>query len=406
MFEILKYGWRNMARNKRRSLITLSAIIVATAFLVFMSCLMFGFITYTIDGFTNTFTGKVQAHHPEYRKDRSFYNAIENPEGLMAKAKEHNIMAVPRRYGFGLLAHEDKSAGSMIIGMDPILEKEAFLLPGHIDTGGQFLSNTSKKEIVIGRKLARSLHATVGTELVVIVQAGDGSMGNELLTVSGIFKPVGDEFDRAAAVMHTQDFEELFVANGRVHEIAFNIKGHRLNEQEISTFLKVPNTAVKTWRELFPILHDMTVMADSMMLFFSSIFALAAALGVLNTMLMATHERIREYGMLKAIGTTPLRLFIDTSIEAILLGVIGATIGCIIGTGIAFYFETYGWDLTRWLKGVSFAGIAFDPVWRAAIEPYRIIVPGLMMAGISWLISLYPAIVVARINTIKAIHHE
>lgn len=404
MRDIFIYAFRNLSRNKRRTAITLSAVVFATALLVSMDAMMHGFIVRTIDGFTSTTIGKVQAHAKDYGKDRSFYNHIKTPEELLEKADKAGIGASPRSFGFGLVASSNKSAGAMIWGIDPARETKTFKLYSQIKNNGEFIKSANKK-IILGKKLAHSLNAKIGAELVLLVQAADGSLGNDIFHVSGIFNTIGDAFDRSAAIIHKDDFEELFVSNGRIHEIAFNTNDRRTPQELVEIIGDTGKTKLKTWQELMPVFADVMNMADVMMFFIGSLFFMAAAIGIMNTMLMTAHERMKEYGMLKAIGTTPARLFVSTSVEAVLIGAGGAFIGSILGLAMAWYLQTYGIDTTQWLEGVTMHGVAFDPVWKAILRPYSVISPVCLVIFMCWLASIYPAVVVARIDAIKAIHH-
>ena len=132
---------------------------------------------------------------------------------------------------------------------------------------------------------------------------------------------------------------------------------------------------------------------------------LAAGLGVMNTMLMATFERIREFGLIKALGASPWRIVRDVATEALVLGMTATVIGAGIGLAASWYLQTYGLDTSSFAGSYTIAGVAFDPIWRAALSLKSVLMPVLAMWGICILASLYPAAIAARLDPIEALHH-
>jgi ABC-type lipoprotein release transport system permease subunit len=401
----LRYAWRNIWRNPRRTMITVAAISLNVAILIASYGLMDGMVKHLVSNVTNMVTGEVQIHAPGYLVDHSMYKVVKDPTGIMERLGSRGIHGSARSYGYGLIASGNKSAGALFWGVDPDMEKKYFDLADHVETG-RYLSSIPKKEIVVGRKLARSLNARIGSEVVLVVQAADGSLGNDLFTVRGILKAAGDRIDRNAAIMHRQDFQELFVSGGRIHEIALNTRGAvPLAALEQIATAAAPGTDVKSWRQLMPSLSDMVNFFDAGMWLFGMIFFLAAALGVMNTMLMSTFERIREFGILKALGTSPWRILGDVAAESFVLCLVSTIIGGIIGVGLSLFFMHKGLDTSIFVPGdaaVSVSGIAFDPVWRATVSVKTILSPILMMWFISLIASLYPAAIAARLDPVKA----
>jgi len=402
---LFRYAWRNLWRNKRRTAITLAAVTLNTAILIASYGLMEGMVKHMVVSATNIMVGEAQIHARGYQDDLSFFKSIQDPKSILKKATDNGILAAPRSYGFGLVSVGTKSAGALFWGIDPVLEKKAFDLASHLLLGN-FIDNQSSKGIVLGRKLALSLHASVGSEIIVVVQAADGSLGNDLYRVTGILKSVGDEIDRGAAIMNKEDFEELFVSGGRIHEIALNSKGE-LTPEEVKNVFTASDSGldVKTWKELLPALADMVGIMDAAIAIFGAIFFLAAGLGIMNTMLMATFDRIKEFGVLKAIGTSPLRIIGGMAAEAFVLTFVASVLGLIIGLAGTYYLQEVGIDTSIFAGGFSFSGIAWDPIWRAVISVKIIVVPIVVMCIICTLASLYPAIIAARLDPVRAIHH-
>jgi ABC-type lipoprotein release transport system permease subunit len=400
----LQYGWRNLWRNIRRTLITLTAVTLSTAILIASYGLMDGLMQHAISNATNLVVGEVQVHAPGYREDHSIYKALKRPDLILRAAKEKNVAAAPRRYGYGLVAVGTKSAGARFWGVEPDLEQTTFDLAKHLQQG-RFLAQTSQRGVVLGQKLARSLQAKIGSEIVVVVQAADGSLGNDLYTVTGILKAVGDSVDRNAAIIHAADFAELFVSGDRIHEVALNSR-KRLSLEKLTELLSVaaPEEEIMSWRQLLPEVSDMVNLFDVSMLIFGLIFLLAAGMGVMNTMLMATYERIREFGVLKALGATPWRIIRDVATEALVLAALGTLLGTIFGLAVSYYLQEVGLDLSIFATTYSVGGVAFDPIWRATMSAKMVYLPVALMLIIGLVASLYPAALAARLDPVRAIH--
>ena len=404
--KLVKISWRNLWRNSTRTNVTITAVALCIAILIIFQSLIIGLIGKAVYNTTNLVVGEVQIHAIGYLDDRSIYNSLKNVDKIRAVAKENNIGMVERSYGFGLISSGTKSAGTQFWGIDPESELKYFDFANHIDEGN-FLTKTSLKKVVLGNKLARSLAAELGTELVIFVQGADGSLGNELFYVTGILGNVADNIDRGAAIILRDDFDILFSTNNLIHEIALNSKG-KLEAEEIQKLMsaKAAGVAVETWKELMPTIAIMTEkMSVFMLTMFSLIFTIAASLGVMNTLVMSTYDRMKEFGIIRAIGATPWLIIRQVSLEAILLTFLASIIGTMIGLSIAIYLQVYGIDISG--KGnLAFGGIVFDPIWRASVSLKSVFLPVVLMMLTSIVASIYPASIAARIKPVEAIHYK
>ena len=404
--KIIKVSWRNLWRTPIRTNVTISTVAICIAILIIFQSMIVGLIEKAEFNTTNLIIGEVQVHAEGYLDDRSIYKSLQNTEEIHLIAKENNIGLVERSYGFGLISSGTKSAGTQFWGINPESELQHFDFANHIDKGN-FLTNTSLKKIVLGRKLASSIAADIGTELVVFVQGADGSLGNELFYVAGILKNMADNVDRGAAMILREDFDILFSTNNLIHEIALNSKG-RFESEEIQKLLsaRTADVDVETWQQLMPTIALLTEkMSVFMRTFFSLIFGIAASLGVMNTMIMSTYDRMREFGIIRAIGTTPWRILKQVSLEAILLTTIASVIGAVVGLSIALYFQKYGFDVSGG-GNMSFGGVVMDPVWKASVSVGIVLLPVVLLMLVSIVASIYPASIAARIKPVEAIHYK
>ena len=417
----IKLSWRNLWRNPTRTNVTISAVALCIAILIIFQSMIVGLIEKAVFNTTNLIIGEVQIHANDYLNDRSIYKSLKNREKIKSIAKKNNIGFVERSYGFGLISSGTKSAGTQFWGVNPRSELQHFNFAKHMDKGN-FLTNSSLNKIVLGKKLALSLAAKVGSELVVFVQGADGSLGNELFYVSGILKNVADSIDRGAAIILKNvadnidreaaiilksDFDILFSSNDLIHEIALNSKGN-FEPEEIQDLMsaEIKDVEIDTWKQLMPTISLMTEkMSVFMRTLFSLIFIIAAGLGIMNTMIMSTYDRMKEFGIIRAIGATPWRIIKQVSLEAITLTVIASIIGTIVGLSAALYFQKYGFDVSG-QGNLSFGGVVMDPIWRASVSLEIVLLPITLMILICVISSLYPASIAARIKPVEAIHYK
>ena len=402
----IEVSWRNLWRNRTRTNVTIAAVALCIAILIIFQSMIVGLIEKAVFNTTNLVIGEVQIHANGYLNDKSLYKDLKNTEKIKSIAKKNNIGLVERSYGFGLISSGTKSAGTQFWGVNPESELMHFDFAKHINQG-TFLNSSSSNKIVLGNKLALSLAAEVGTELVVFVQGADGSLGNDLFYVSGILKNVADNIDRSAAIILENDFNILFSSNNMIHEIALNSKGN-FEAEEIQNLMsaEIKDVEIDTWKQLMPTIALMTEkMSVFMRTLFSLIFTIAAGLGVMNTMIMSTYDRMKEFGIIRAIGATPWRIIKQVSLESFILTFVASIIGTVVGLSVALYFQKYGFDVSG-QGNISFGGVVMDPIWKASVSLGIILLPiGLMMLT-SILSSLYPASIAARIKPVEAIHYK
>ena len=402
----IEVSWRNLWRNRTRTNVTITAVALCIAILIIFQSMIVGLIEKAVFNTTNLVIGEVQIHANGYLNDKSLYKDLKNTEKIKSIAKKNNIGLVERSYGFGLISSGTKSAGTQFWGVNPESELMHFDFAKHINQG-TFLNSSSSNKIVLGNKLALSLAAEVGTELVVFVQGADGSLGNDLFYVSGILKNVADNIDRSAAIILENDFNILFSSNNMIHEIALNSKGN-FEAEEIQNLMstEIKDVEIDTWKQLMPTIALMTEkMSVFMRTLFSLIFTIAAGLGVMNTMIMSTYDRMKEFGIIRAIGATPWRIIKQVSLESFILTFVASIIGTVVGLSTVLYFQKYGFDVSG-QGNLSFGGVVMDPIWKASVSLGIILLPiGLMMLT-SILSSLYPASIAARIKPVEAIHYK
>jgi len=372
----LRLGWRNLWRNSRRSLITISAVGCGYAILIVLIGLTVGMAGQMLKNGTGLLMGDLQLHHSDYLPERSLYDTIGSDssnelEGLLHQLSLYPQLAgrSPRVYGFGLLSTGEHSAGARLMGVDPQVELGVSSFLSGLQAGA--LDDSVERSLLLGDVLARELEASIGSQVAIVTQAADGSLGNDLFLVSGILHTGLSYLDRSLAVLYLADLQELLALSpDEVHEIAVRI-GDPMAADSFAAQLNASenwpaDTVAQSWGELAPQLRDYVNLAQGMYGFIIVLIGLFTATGVLNTMMMAVFERSREIGLVAALGMRPLLIVSSILLESLFLGVLGLIVGFGFGAWGMSYLTTQGLDLSRWMGELSMMGTRMDPILKAS----------------------------------------
>ena len=410
---VLRLGWRNLWRNPRRSLITISAVACGFAFLIVLIGLMVGLAEQMLTNGTELLLGDVQVHHQDYLPERSLYDTLGGEEtddledwlNPLRRLSELDHLS-PRVYAFGLLSTGDHSAGAQLMGVEP--ESEVRLTSFLDGVANALTDSTQVRPVLLGDVLAQELEAEVGFEIAVVTQSADGSLGNDLFYVSEILHTGLRHLDRTLAVFHLSDLQELLVLDpSEIHEIAMSIQDPMAADRFAdnlngSSFLS-PEGIAQSWGDLAPQLRDYIGLAQGMYGFLIVIIALFVAVGVLNTMMMAVFERTREIGLVNALGMRPLPIVNSILLESFFLGLLGLAAGLSLGSWAMSYLTTQGLDLTRWTGELSMLGTRMDPVLRAVWGWDYVWWSAVGLLASTLLAALFPALKAARLDPVEAL---
>ncbi|MFH1469230.1 MAG: FtsX-like permease family protein [Pseudomonadota bacterium] len=226
---VFKMGWRNVWRNRRRSLVTIAAMTLALWVLLLYSGLIPGFLVSMEESITQIDLGDVQIHAPGFIDSPSLYTTLDESAEIVEKLEAEGVAASPRLVGGGLAAVGDASAGVSLRGLDVVRDARVSAIHQVVDRG-QWLDPADPKGVVLGKLLARNLGAEPGDELLIVSQAADGSMANELYTVRGVLKGITQGTDRAAVLMNEAAFRELMVVPTGAHQIVLRRGDRDLEE--------------------------------------------------------------------------------------------------------------------------------------------------------------------------------
>lgn len=408
---IVRLGWRNLWRNTRRSLITVSGVAFAFAFLIVLMGFSRGVILQLLRNGTELMVGHLQVHDGEYLPDRSIYSTIGGSTGsdwqaAVARIRRHPSVchAAPRVYGFGLLSTGNRSAGGQIVGV--VASDERGL--NRLFTEDVAAALSKEHSLALGAQLASDIGAKVGDEVAVIAPAADGTQGNVLVRVTAIVRTGLPTLDRSLALMRLEDVQALLALEpGRIHEIAVTV-GDPMTAttvaQELAQISGLPaGTEVETWRDLLPQLSDYLDAAGAINTIIIGLVVTFASVSLLNAMAMATFERTHEFGLLNAIGMKP-RLIVATVLgESLCLVALGLVGGLLLGTPPMIYLTTHGVNLSWLTGGLAMFDSRIDPLVKGVWDWRTIPRAALSLAVATVVAAYWPARRATRVDAVEAL---
>ena len=401
---VFKMGWRNVWRNKRRSAVTIAAMTLALWVLLLYAGFIPGYLENMEEGVTELEIGDIQIHAEGYLTAPSLFTVIENSQEIVAKLEEAGIAASPRLQGGGLGASGEFSAGVALRGLDVARDAKVSKLSMTVGEGS-WLDPAAPKGVVLGKRLAKTLNVKVGGELLVVSQAADGSMANDLFEVRGILKGVSQGTDRTAVLMNSSTFRELMVVPVGDHQIVLRRGGGELNAVADAARAIAPDADVRTWMELMPAVAQMLQSVSGMIFVFYLIVYIAVGILILNAMLTAVFERIREFGVLKAIGAGPVRVLSVILVEGATQALVATVLGTLLATPAMWYIQNHGINAGA-LGGMDAAGVAMPEIWYGIYSAQSSSGPIILLWVITMAAVLYPALKAAWINPIRAMRYR
>jgi len=406
---LLTLAFRNLWRNRRRTLLTLSAMVVSASLLILALGVFSGMFRDMLASATEQYSGHLVLAVPEYHQRRDLFANLPAASAELAPlAQEPAIIGKsPRLRGFGLLSFKDVSQPVELLGVVPDRERQVTSLQDHL-TAGHYLDEGEGNGALIGRGLARKLKVAVGDELVFVTQAADGSIGNDLLVVSGIFATGDSRHDNNLVLAPLAWLQQVLVLPERIHEVAMTV-AEPLTAAEIADRLnpRLPDGhQVYDWGDILPEMREVIASYNVSRMIVVTILYLATGLGILNTFFMSVMERTREFGILMAQGMRPWTIRWLVLLETLLLGAIALAIGLCCGGAMTLYMQGIGIDLSAYITPVTYAGGTILPRLHAVFEAGNFTIPAGMLLLVSMLAGFLPANRAARLDPVAAVREE
>lgn len=346
---MLILAWRNVWRNRRRSLITLASVSCGLAAVLFGQSLIKSIQIQLIEKSTGILTGHIRVMSRKVKDLKIPDQNIENPAPIEKALSRHpGIEVFSKRILFtGLVSSPVTSKGVLVCGVEAERESRIISIPKYM-IEGSFLG-PEPRGLVLGDKLARELDIRLGEKLVVMGQALDGSMGAEALKVVGIYHTGSQSFDGQILYIPLKASQELLAMGGRVNDFVVRVRSlSEVSEVQssLSSALKDhPEVQVFTWKEVDRELLAMQKFQNGLLAVVMGVVFAVVALGILNTMIMSLYERVREFGVLMAIGMKPNQILKMVLLESLFLGLLGLVLGLGIGSFFIAYYGRNGLEL-------------------------------------------------------------
>ena len=403
-------AWRNLWRHKRRTLITASSI----AFGVLLAVTFTGagdyFYTRMIDAGANMGMGHITIAAPDYNRAPSSQKRLQDADKLQAMMTDLPEVksVVGRLQGQAMFASARKSIGGTFIAIDPAQEDANNNLFIQALSEGEMLTSTAGKGIVMGVDLARKLQLTLGKKVVYTTTDVNGDIVSAIARVSGLFRTGVSEVDGGMALLPMQSVQKVLGYKAdEVSFIAVSLRDQRASHAIRDSLQSQPefqHVDVLNWQQTQPDLAGMIAVDKGANRISQLLIALLIAAGILNTMLMSVLERMREFGVMMALGMSPRNLFSLVMLESFWLAVIGLIIGVIITIPWYLYMAETGLDLTSaYGDDFSFGGVLLDTVFKIRLFKESIIGILIALFSLALLSGAYPAWRAGRIPPVESL---
>ncbi|NNK90040.1 MAG: ABC transporter permease [Saprospiraceae bacterium] len=401
---IAKIAWKNIWRSPLRSLIVIVSIILGLWAGTFMMAYVLGLMDQRLEDAIKYEISHFQIHHPEYQEDYDPVFDIEKPEDMITSIQtDYNIKsATARVLAMGMVASSNTSTGGKFIGVNPDTESMVSNINDLISEG-RFLEASDKNKVVIGQKLAEKLNVRLRSKIVLTFQDVDRNIVAGAFRIVGIYDSYNSSIEERNLYVMDRDLSALLNTPGHVHEIALLLNDPDELDQTVSALSnELSAKKVESWKSISPELSLMVDSMDQSMMIFLIIILLALSFGIVNTMLMAVLERVREIGVLMAIGMTKTRLFFMIFLETVFIIGLAAPLGLLLAYATITYLGNTGMDLSNFYKE-GYAAFGFQSMIypNLGVEYYIKIL--WLVAVTAILASIYPAITALRLNPVNAI---
>ena len=404
MKEYIKIAWRNLWRNRRRTLLTIASVLFALLLALVVRSMHLGTWSKMIESTIKSTTGYIQVHKKGYWNDKTLDNSFETSADLEQNFRNHPNISylVPRLESFALISSGNQTKGAALTGVDPEMEDQASGLKNRIISGKYFDKND--RFIILTEGLASYLKLTVGDTVIILGQGYHGVTAAAALHVGGIARFTQPDMNNLLTYIPLSLAQEIYSAPDRLTSISI-----MLNEPDDLEMTRNDLAAISPqdleillWKEMLVELVQSFEGDNVSGLFILGILYLVVGFGILGTILMTTMERKREFGIMTAVGMRRYKLSIIIFIETMIISIIGIIAGIILSLPVIYYFHLNPLPL----KGEAAEAMAeynMDPVMPFLLEPGFIINQSLVVIIISMLTVIYPVIVINRFKIINAI---
>jgi ABC-type lipoprotein release transport system permease subunit len=402
MMNLFKMAYRNLGRNRRRSVLSALALSIGLALMLFIAAFYEGEMRSSMESTLRLDSGHIQVRAIDYDPDKlsvAWEYLIENPEQVAARveALDQIQVATPRLIASGIVSVRNESSGVRIIGVDPASSANQPYRDGMVS--GAFPATDDREGVLIGVPLADNMGLSVGDQLNLLVNTSDGSVDEQPFIVRGIFTTGTSTYDESVVLLPLAKAQAFSGAPNRASFI-FVLLNDRQQTDTVAAALQGPNFQVKTWSELNEILVLMEDFSNAYLMILNLIVMGVTATVIVNTLVMAVFERTREIGILTSIGMKGRQIIVLFLTEAGMLALGGLAFGLLLGWGISAYFARVG----IYFGDLGLSGFYLGDRIYTFLTLGDTINLTIMAFIITLLASLYPARLASRMEPVEALH--
>jgi ABC-type lipoprotein release transport system permease subunit len=396
-------AWRNLWRNHRRTIIMLAAISIGVWAMIFMTSLMRGMVNDMVRDGIEALPGTVQAHHADFRDDPSVSNLLPLTDTqINAAFADKDFKGWSSRVRVpGVVSSEQDSRGVTVFGVDPLQEKSLNAV-GSTVVEGRDLNGVSDKGVVIGRKLAEKLDTELGKRIVIMSQDPDNEIADRGYRIVGLFEANLAIYEETMVFAGKATLQDMLGIGDRVSEIGVVGSDYRNVDslRDDVAQLVGDDAEVLGWQELNTYLGSMLGVMDGFVLVWMIVVFLALSFGLVNTLVMAVFERVREIGLMLALGMRPSGILMQIVIESIMLLVIGLAIGNALAWASIIPLQD-GIDISIVAEGMEMFGAS--SILYPELDIRDAVTANVVVLFLGFLASLSPAWRASRYQPIEAI---
>ncbi|MBT3046249.1 MAG: FtsX-like permease family protein [Candidatus Thiodiazotropha sp.] len=402
---ILTVALRNLLAHRRRTFLTIGAIAVGLASLIFLWGFNEGLHRNMLGNFQDAIIGSIQIHHQGFFQHPELSKAIANPQKVVAALRQADVSRYSMRLeSFGLAASDITTQGVMLIGMDPLREGEVTQLGKRIGIG-RFLAPEDEYTIILGATTANNLQVKLGDEVVIIGYDRFGAMLAESFTLIGIITSGEMGLDKGMAITTLATLQQMVDMPDRVTTVVIGSDESRVPAltAELEAALQGERLEVMPWYAMFPVMKEWVSLHNGFLYLFLGVVLFIVLAGELNTLLISMLERTREFGVLMAIGTTGYQIAAILLVEAVVIGIVGIVSGILLGYVIVLFTGKYGIDLSILLGSTS--RFYVDPLIHPHLKLDHLGITSGVILVASIFAGLYPAWRASKLQPVEAIRN-
>jgi lipoprotein-releasing system permease protein len=397
---LVQLSWRNLWRYRRRNLMLFTAILVAIAACVLLGSLIRGMQLDMMKEAVENLSGNLKVLAPGYREDPSIERGFELREDFRPNIPADEMLGWTRRVRVpAVVISERETRGISLVGIDPKDERTMSFLGG-VTIRGDGLEDANDGRILIGAELAARLDTDVGRRVVVMAQGADGLNREAGFRIAGVYDASGTGLEKAFAFTGIRPLQKL-LGTTQITEVSVRLRDDKFGPAADRALAEeMDRLEVFDWRQLDPQAAAMFAFADVGIVIWFVILLLALAFGLINSLITAVLERVREFGMLRALGMRPGSVVMQVVIESVLIVMVALACGILVGLGLVRYFAA-GIDLSRYAAGAELVGMG------GRLVPHLLVADVLSLSALAVALavfaSAYPAWRAVRIKPLDAL---